>query len=135
MDQGRSLLRNGEGRHVQAMELWEDQARSVPKRQAWLEDSRKAPEPGKLSSSMEEEEEQQKEEEKQAEDEDKESEEEEEKQEHHWLEETQEPASISFSYPGGTGNAGESANNSKDPGASNGVNPWLSLKSPANTED
>lgn len=60
---------------------------------------------------------------------------EEEKQEHHWLEETQEPASISFSYPGGTGNAGESANNSKDPGASNGVNPWLSLKSPANTED
>ena len=25
-------------------------------------------------------------------------------------EETQEPASISFSYPGGTGNAGESAN-------------------------
>ena len=57
MDQGRSLLRNGEGRHVQAMELWEDQARSVPKRQAWLEDSRKAPEPGKLSSSMEEEEE------------------------------------------------------------------------------
>ena len=41
------------------MELWEDQARSVPKRQARLEDSRKAPEPGKLSSSMEEEEEQQ----------------------------------------------------------------------------
>ena len=59
MDQGRSLLRNGEGRHVQAMELWEDQARSVPKRQARLEDSRKAPEPGKLSSSVVEEEEQQ----------------------------------------------------------------------------
>ena len=35
---------------------------------------------------------------------------EEEKQEHHWLEETQEPAGISFSYPEGTGNAGESAN-------------------------
>ena len=59
MDQGRSVLRNGEGRHVQAMELWEDQVRSIPKRQAWLEDIRKAPEPGKPSSSVEEEEEQQ----------------------------------------------------------------------------
>lgn len=41
------------------MELREDEARSVPKRQAWVEDSRKAPEPGKPSNSVEEEEQQQ----------------------------------------------------------------------------
>lgn len=41
------------------MELREDEARSVPKRQAWVEDSRKAPEPAKPSNSMEEEEQQQ----------------------------------------------------------------------------